>query len=441
MIDKAQYQQRRQKLFDKMQDESIALIAAAPMQLRNGDTEYPYRQDSYFYYLTGFEESFAIVALVKTKKHCQFILFCQDRDPQAEQWNGPRAGISGAQEKFGAAQAYSINEASLRLTQLFDGLRVVYYMMGAHSGFDRKIFAWLDALRQKSKQKSSLPQRFIDLRSLLDEMRLLKTPAEQEIIRKSCEISTQAHLRAMRRCQVGMHEYELEAVLLHEFYRQGCRNVAYPSIVASGENSCTLHYQRNQSIMQDGQLVLIDAGGEYQGYASDITRTFPVNGKFSAPQQAIYEVVLAAQMAAIEYIQPDKSWSGIQETVLKVLVQGLVDLNILKGDVSNLIESKAYLPFYMHNSGHWMGLDVHDVGDYLIDNQSRLLKTGMVFTIEPGLYFAPHLRVPDIYKTIGVRIEDDILIKTDGVEVLTQAAPKKIDEIERIVGKSSRNKS
>lgn len=427
---------RRQKVFAKMQDNSVAILAAAPMQHRNSDTEHPYRQDSYFHYLTGFDESYAIAVLIKQGSKQQFILFCQERDPQAEQWTGSRAGIQGAIEHYGADQAFSINEASFRFNTLLEDIQTIYFLVNNQSEFDQKILSWVDVQHKKSRKGVDAPSTLVDLRLILDEMRLFKTKEEIAILKKTCEISAHAHVRAMQECKVGMFEYELEAILLYEFFRHGSRNVAYPCIVAAGDNACVLHYTRNNTKIKDNDLVLIDAGSEIENYAADITRTFPANGKFTSAQQAIYELVLASQLAAIESISKTSSWDQMQKTILQVLVQGLVDLKILKGDVATLIEEKAYLPFYMHNSGHWLGLDVHDVGHYKIQNGWRRLEKGMVFTVEPGLYISRNnQQVDEKWRGIGVRIEDDILIEDKPI-VLTQDVPKTVAEIEKIMRKA-----
>ncbi len=425
---------RRNKVFSQMQDNSIALLTAAPTQYRNSDTEYPYRQESHFYYLTGFDESDAIAILVKKQGETRFILFCQERDKQVEQWTGQRVGVIGAREIFAADEAYPITEASLRLPDLLAGTSIVYYLVNANRAFSEKIFSWLGHLRKKNRQGVTVPHQFIDLSVILDELRLFKSEQEIDLMQHVCEISAKAHCEAMLRCQPGLYEYALEAVLLYEFYRQGAHAVAYSSIVAGGNNACTLHYTRNESQLLEGQLVLIDAGAEIKGYAADITRTFPVNGRFSASQQAIYELVLASQVAAINCVSPQVTWDKIQQTILTVLVTGLVDLKILQGDPKTLIEEKAYLPFYMHSSGHWLGLDVHDVGEYKQQGNWRALLPGMVFTIEPGLYIsADNQEVAEKWRGIGVRIEDDILLTDKGVKVLTQGVPKTVVEIENLM--------
>jgi len=424
------FQAIRKSIFDKMHNNSILLLAAAPTCYRNGDAEYPYRQESTFYYLTGFEESDAIVALIKQGNRHQFILFCQEKDPALEQWTGARAGVIDACKVFGADEAFSIKEVEKKLPDLLNGLETIYYLIDAQPAFEKIVFSALKTLRHKVRQGET-PYQFIDVRAIVNELRLIKTPQEVAWIRTACEISVEGHQQAMTHCRPGMHEYALEGVLLEAFYKRGARNVAYTSIVAGGNNACTLHYTRNNAPLKDNTLVLIDAGAEYQGYAADITRTFPVNGKFTPAQQAIYELVLAAQQAAIATIAPGLAWDNIQKTLLTVLVQGLVDLKILQGNVATLIEEKAYLPFYMHSSGHWLGLDVHDVGSYQYQGSARTLSPGMVLTIEPGLYLSENLpNLAPQWQGIGVRIEDDICVTPAGHDVLTQGLPKTVKELE-----------
>lgn len=425
---------RRKQIFNAMPDNSVALLSAAPVQYRNSDTEYPYRQESHFHYVTGFDESYAIAVLLKKQGHSRFILFCQDRDPQAEQWTGARAGLRGACEKYGADEAYSISETPLRFPEIFANITSVYYLISSNPVFDKKIFSLINMLRKKGRSGVTVPHKFVDLRMILEECRLIKMADEVEALKKACDISVQAHIKAMQQCRIGMFEFELEALLLNEFYRFGSRYPAYPCIVAAGNNACILHYTHNNSKILDNDLVLIDAGCEYNYYASDITRTFPANGKFTRPQQAIYELVLASQTSAIEQISTNITWDKIQQIILNVLVPGLVDLKILKGDPKTLIEEKAYAPFYMHNSGHWLGLDVHDVGDYKVGGAWRKLAPGMVLTIEPGLYIsADNQQVEEQWRGIGIRIEDDILVTKNGYDVLTQGVPKSVTEIEKIM--------
>lgn len=425
------FKARREAVFDKLPMNSLAIFASAPVQYRNGDADHLYRQESYFYYLTGFNESYAIAALLKNKNGNQFIVFCQDRDKDQERWSGPRVGVQGAREILGADEAFSISEAAVRFPGLFNDVENVHYLVGIHPGFEKKLFDWLNALRKQNRKGMVVPHKFIDFRHLLDELRLIKTEQEIAYIKKACEITIDGHQRAMKKAAPGLYEYTLEAELLHAFYQGGSRHVAYNSIVASGANACVLHYIDNKAQLQDDQLVLIDAGCEYENYASDVTRTFPVNGKFTAPQQALYEIVLNAQLAAIESVKPGAPWREAQDKILQVIVQGLVDLGILQGDVDGLIESEGYKRFYMHNSGHWLGLDVHDVGDYKIKKKWRDLEPGMVFTIEPGIYIdEDETKVSEKFRGIGIRIEDDIIVTESGCEVLTQALPKTVADIE-----------
>lgn len=436
MLSPAEFATRRQKVFAQMKDNSIAILSAAPMQHRNSDTEQPYRQDSYFYYLTGFDESFALAVLVKQGNEQRYLLLCQERDPSAEQWTGTRAGLRGALQDYGADEAYSINEASLHLTALLANKQTIYFLINNNPAFDKKLLSWVDAEQKKSRKGIYTPSEFIDLRTILDEMRLFKTAEEISLLRRTCEISAQAHISAMQHCQPGMFEYELEATLLYDFYRQGSRHVAYPCIVAAGKNACILHYTRNNAMINDNDLVLIDAGAELDGYAADITRTFPANGHFTKEQQAIYELVLAAQLAAIAGATVNATWDQMQKTILEMMVQGLIDLAILQGDVATLIEEKAYLPFYMHNSGHWLGLDVHDVGIYKNAQGWRKLAKGMVFTVEPGLYIShDNQQVAEKWRGIGVRIEDDVYIDEKPI-VLTHTVPKTVSEIEKLMKKA-----
>lgn len=428
------FKARREAVFAQLPENSLAIFASAPAQYRNSHTEHLYRQESYFYYLTGFNESFAIAVMIKNHKGNQYILFCQDRDKAQEQWTGKRAGVEGAKTEWGADAAYPISEASIRFPAFFDHIETVFYLVGIHPSFERKLFSWINALRTQQRRGIKVPHHFVDLRILLDKMRLIKTKEEIACIKKACDISVKGHRRAMQKAAPGLYEYSLEAELLHVFYQEGSRHVAYNSIVACGANACTLHYDENNAPLKDKQLVLIDAGCEYQNYAADITRTFPVNGQFTKEQQALYECVLNAQTAAIQAVKPGALWGDMQQSIIAVLVQGLVDLKILHGDIETLIKEEAYKPFYMHSSGHWLGLDVHDVGDYKINDAWCALQPNMVFTIEPGLYISEdELSVDEKFRGIGIRIEDDILVTETGCDVLTQALPKSVNEIERLM--------
>lgn len=434
MISGIDYKARRQRIFEKMLDNSVAILPAASIQYRNSDTERPFRQESHFHYVTGFDENSAIATLIKIQGRCLFVLFCQPKDPTMEQWTGVRAGLEGACKQYGADEAYAISEVSCQLLDILSRADTVYFLMNAARHFHKKLFSLMKALQKKVRSGAHRPSQLIDLQLILNEMRLVKSEEEIKKIKRACDISALAHLKAMQQTRPGLYEYDLEAILFYEFCRQGSRFCAYPSIVASGNNACTLHYTQNDCILKENELVLIDAGAEVDYYASDITRTFPISGKFTGPQQALYELVLAAQKEAINSLAPGILWSDAQDKILEILVRGLVDLKILRGNVQDLIHEKAYRPFYMHNSGHWLGLDVHDVGEYKVDNAWRPLKPGMVFTVEPGLYIDERLEdVDDKWRGIGIRIEDDIVITSNGAQILSDKVPKEIKEIEEIM--------
>lgn len=432
------FETRRQAVFDAMADNSIAFLSAQSVVTRNNDTEYPYRQCSYFHYLTGWPEPNALAVLFKTGGKGRTIMFCQPKDPAKEKWTGRRQGPQGALEHFKVDEAYPLEVLTEKIVPWLTQVNTIYYLFNLHPQVENHIRSWLESLKKHVRQGVSSPHALKDLRVIVDACRLIKSSEEQQLIQKACDISSAAHQEAMLKCRPGMWEYEIEATLLYEFYRQGSHFPAYPSIVAGGENACILHYVQNADRLKNNDLLLIDAGAEFEGYASDITRTFPVNGRFTKTQQAVYECVLAAQMAAIDVVKPGVPWSIMQETILKVMVTGLVDLKVLQGDVSTLIEEKAYAPFYMHNSGHWMGLDVHDVGDYKTPAGDWCpLASGMVMTIEPGLYFDPQdPKVPESLKGIGIRIEDDILVTEKGCRVLSEV-PKTVSEIEALMQRGS----
>lgn len=431
----AEFQARRKKIFEAMPDNSIAFLSAAEICYRNNDTEYPYRQCSYFHYVTGWPEPASIAVLLKTHNKTQYILFCQPKDPAKEQWTGLRQGPAGACQQFLADDAYPLSELSERVLPWLMTVDTIYYIFNAHTALEMHIRGWIDTLQKRVRQGVQAPHELKDLRSILDPLRLFKSPMEQQFMLQACEIASEGHRQAMLQCRPGLWEYEIEAVLLNEFYKRGSHYPAYPSIVAGGANACILHYVQNADQLQDNSLLLIDAGAEYECYASDITRTFPINGRFNANQQAVYEIVLASQLSAMEAIRPGVAWHTLQEIIIKTLVQGLVDLKILKGNVADLIEQKAYARFYMHNSGHWLGLDVHDVGDYKIEQQWRPLEPGMVFTVEPGLYLNPtDLQIPEAYRGIGIRIEDDIIVTSEGHASFSDV-PKTVKEIEQFMRK------
>jgi len=412
----------------------IAILPAAPMRIRNRDVDYPYRPDSDFYYLTGFPEPEAVAVLIPDRPQGEYVLFCRERDPKLEQWNGFRAGLEGACETYGADDAFPIDDLDEILPGLLENRERVFYTMGADPAFDQRVVKWLNQVRERVRTGVTAPAEFVTLQHHLHEMRLIKSTSEIRLMRKAAQISAGAHERAMRNCRPGMAEYQLEAELVHEFMRNGARTPAYPSIVGSGANGCILHYIENSATMADGELVLIDAGAEYECYASDITRTFPVNGSYSKNQRAVYDIVLEAQAAAIKQVKPGNHWNDPHEAAVKVLTQGLVDLGILKGRVSELVKKQAYSPYYMHRTGHWIGMDVHDVGDYKVDGEWRLLEPGMVMTVEPGLYLAAGIKgLAKRWHNTGIRIEDDVLVTRDGHEVLSSSAPKAADEIESLM--------
>ncbi|MBZ2189158.1 Xaa-Pro aminopeptidase [Alcanivorax sp. JB21] len=432
-ISRQEFARRRRTLMAQMEENSIAILPAAPERTRNRDVEHPYRQDSDFWYLSGFPEPEAVMALIPGREHGEFVVFCRERDRTMEIWNGYRAGPEGAVEKYGADDAFPISDINEILTGLIEGRERVYYDLGRDAEFDRQVMNWVNSIRAKVRTGAHPPGEFLALTHLLHDMRLYKSAAELKVMRRAGEIAAAAHIRAMRAVHPGMYEYQLEAEYLHEFMRHGARSPAYPSIVGGGANACILHYIENSEKLRDGDLVLVDAGCEYHSYASDITRTFPVGGRFSRDQQALYEVVLAAQEAAIEEVRPGQHWNAFHEAALTVLTQGLRDLGLLKGEVSELIETEAYRPFFMHRTGHWLGLDVHDVGDYKVHDAWRVLEPGMVVTVEPGLYIAPDdTSVDSRWRGIGIRIEDDVAVTRDGHDILTIDVPKRVADIEAL---------
>lgn len=419
-----------------MGNDAIAIIPAASVKIRNRDVEFDYRQDSDFMYLTGFHEPEAVAVLVPDRSHAQFILFCRERDLEMETWNGRRAGQQGAIDLYGADDAFPISDIDEILPGILEQREQVYYTMGVNADFDHRVIGWVNQIREKGRGGSHTPHEFIALEHLLHELRLFKSGVEIAHMKKAAKAAIAGHKRAMKVCQPGLYEYQIEAELLYEFNKAGCQT-AYPSIVGGGENGCILHYTDNNQMLNDGDLLLIDAGAEYQGYASDITRTFPVNGEFSEPQLELYELVLQAQLAAIDAVQPGNHWNDPHEAAVKVLTKGLVKLGLLKGRPSQLIKDGEYRRFYMHRTGHWLGLDVHDVGDYKIEEQWRLFEPGMVLTVEPGLYIPAKSRgVPKRYWDTGIRIEDDVRVTRNGNEVLSAALVKEPEDIERLMSAS-----
>ena len=413
-----------------MGEGSVAILPAAPVAIRNRDVDYTYRQDSDFQYLSGFPEPEAVIVLIPGRKHGEYILFCRERDMEMEIWNGKRAGQKGACEIYGADDSFPINDIDDILPGMIEGSERVFANMGTHPEFDQHVLQWVNKIRSMSRSGSRAPGEFVSLEHLLHDMRLYKSRAEIALHRKAMNVSVMAHKEAMRIAEAGLMEYEVEAEILYHFHSHGMQT-AYSSIVGSGENGCILHYTENSAELQDGDLILIDAGAEMECYAADITRTFPVSGVFSKAQKTLYQVVLDAQLAAIDKVRPGCHWNESHLAAVEVLTEGLVELGILKGKVKKLIKDEAYRRFYMHRTGHWLGMDVHDVGDYKVDSEWRELEPGMMLTVEPGLYIpAGSKGVAKKWWNTGIRIEDDVLVTRDGPKVMTEAAPKTVDEIQ-----------
>jgi Xaa-Pro aminopeptidase len=433
-MDFAPFHQRRLSLLAQMDARGggVAVIPTAPELMRNRDTSFPYRADSYFHYLTGFPEPEAVLVLVAGKTP-QAILFCRDKDVEKEIWDGFRYGPEAASAAFGCDAAHSIKDFDAKLAELLADQPALWFSLGHDAGWDARIAAALNAVRAQSRAGKHAPAVLHDVRVVLDEMRLVKDAHEIGLMRKAARIAGAAHRRAMRFAAPGKHEYEIEAEFLHEFRRQGCQSPAYPSIVAGGANACVLHYVDNDRELRDGELLLIDAGCELDGYASDITRSFPVNGRFSGPQADIYDLVLDAQSAAIAAIRPGATFLAPHDAAVRVLAQGLVDMKLLEGSVDGVIESESYKRFYMHRTSHWLGLDVHDAGAYRSGEDWRALAPGMALTVEPGCYIRPAEDVREAFWNIGVRIEDDALVTADGCEILTADTPKTIADIETLM--------
>lgn len=439
MINRQEFARRRRALMAQMEENSIAILPAAPERTRNRDIEYLYRQDSDFWYLSGFPEPEAVMVLIPGREHGEFVMFCRERNREMETWHGYRAGPEGAVSDHGADDAFPIGDIDEILPGLIEGRDRVYYDLGRDLEFDRQVMSWVNSIRAKVRSGAHPPGEFLALTHALHDLRLFKSAAEIKVMRKAGEIAAAAHVRAMKAVHAGMYEYQLEAEYLHEFMHHGARAPAYPTIVGGGKNGCILHYINNDQKLKNGDLVLVDAGAEYCNYASDITRTFPVNGKFSREQRALYEVVLASQLEAIEQVRPGSHWNEPHEAAVKVLTQGMKDLGLLNGDVNSLIETEAYRRFYMHRTGHWIGLDVHDVGDYKVHDEWRVLEPGMVMTVEPGIYVAPDDEAVAVkWRGIGIRIEDDVAVTRTGHEVFTCDVPKSVADIEKLMKKNRR---
>lgn len=433
-ISKKEFARRRQRLMEHMDADSIAIVPSAKEIVRNRDVEYAFRQDSDFYYLTGFNEPDAVLVILPGREHGEYVVFCRERDPTMELWNGYRAGPEGVCKEYGADDAFPVGDIDEILPGLIEGREKAYYAMGRHAEFDQKVMRWINTIRDKVRSGAHPPGEFVDLDHILHDMRLFKSASELRVMREAAQISTRAHRRAMTSCESGMKEYQLEAEYIHEFMQAGARLPAYNSIVGGGKNACILHYTENAAVLKDGDLVLIDAGCELDYYAADITRTFPVNGKFNKEQKALYELVLKSQLAAIDLIKPGNHWNQPHDITVKIITEGLIKLGLLKGEVDELIEKESYKEFYMHRTGHWLGMDVHDVGDYKVGDEWRVLEPGMVLTIEPGIYVAvDNKNVAKKWRGIGIRIEDNVVVTRKGHEVLTDSAPKTVTDIEALM--------
>lgn len=433
MIKTEEYQKRRLQLMKTIGDYAIIIMKSRAAHLRNGDAQYRYRQDSDFYYLTGFNEPESILVLVTGNGEARQILFCREAHPEKIIWDGPMAGTSGAVADYGFDEAFDIKEIDQRLPLLIQGKEKVAFKIGDDEAFDQKISYWMRSIEQRKGHKSKAPEEFVSISHIIHDMRLYKSTTEIKCMKKSAEIAANAHIRMMQACRPGLYEYDLQAEYLHELTKQQSEP-SYLPIIGGGDNGCILHYINNNKRLIDGDLVLIDAGAEYDFYASDISRTFPVNGRFSARQKDLYAVVLQAQKDAIAAVQVGNTWNSPHEIAVKTLSQGLLDLGILKGNLSQVLEEKSYRKYYMHMTGHWLGLDVHDCGDYRVDDLWIELETNMVLTVEPGLYISQDSEAPKEWRGMGIRIEDDIQVTAKGPKVLSKAAVKEISDIESIMG-------
>ncbi len=412
--------------------DGIAILPAAPVRHRNADVEYAYRQDSHFHYLTGFPEPDAVAVLVPGRPQAEYLLFVREHDELRESWEGARAGTDGAVDRFDAQDAFPIADIDEILPGLMENRPKIFYAMGVHDDFDPRVLSWVNGLRVHARQDGGAHQEFAALSHLLDDMRLYKSRAEQASLRRAAQIAVGAHRRAMRFAAPGRMEYQVMAEVLHEF-RSHNADISYQPIVGGGANACVMHYRDNDKPLRDGELLLLDAGCEHEYYASDITRTFPIGGRFTPAQRAVNEAVLNAQLAAIDKVRAGNDWNQPHEAAVREITQGLVKLGLLKGRVARLIKERAYLEFFNHRTGHWLGIDVHDVGDYKVGGEWRVLEAGMALTVEPGIYIRPSAKIPKEFWNIGVRIEDDVLVTADGRDVLSGDLEKEPDAIERLV--------
>jgi Xaa-Pro aminopeptidase len=428
-----EFVRRRKQLLSMVGEGGIAILPAAPVRTRTRDIEHRYRQDSDFYYLTGFAESDAVAVLTPGRENGEYLLFCRERDKEKERWDGSRAGPDGAVELHGADDAFPIDDIDDILPGIIESCPRVYYTMGMYSEFDARITDWVKSLRGRESRGVHTPQEFVALDHLLHDMRLYKSRTEVSAMRKAARIAVNAHKRAMKFTRPGLMEYEVEAEFMHEFRRNDAW-VSYSPIVGGGANGCTLHYVENSAELRDGDLLLIDAGCELDYYASDITRTFPVNGRFTPEQRAVYEIVLEAQLAAIDMVRRGNHWNDPHDAAVKVITRGLKKLGLLEGRLPRLIREGAYREFYMHRTGHWLGMDVHDVGDYKVGDEWRLLEPGMAMTVEPGIYLSASRKIPAKFRNIGIRIEDDVVVTSNGADVLSKGLAKEPDAVEALMG-------
>jgi Xaa-Pro aminopeptidase len=429
-----EFKKRRKQLMQRIGKGNIALLASSATKVRNRDVHYPFRQDSDFYYLTGFSEPDALAVFIPGREQGEYILFCREFDEAKALWEGAHAGLEGATGHYQADDAFPIDDLDEILPGMLENKHKVFYPMGRDSDLDHRLLDWINHIRGQSRSGIIAPGELVSLEHILHEMRLFKSPEEIKLMRRAAEVSAQGHIKAMQACKAGLYEYQIEAQLVHHFMHEGLRSVAYPSIVAGGKNACVLHYTENADKLKNGDLLLIDAGAECDHYAADITRTFPVSGQFSEPQKQLYQLVLDAQTAAIEQIKPGVPWNLAHDASVEVLAKGLLALGLLEGKLKMLIKKEKFKQFYMHRIGHWLGMDVHDVGDYKVDQKWRLLEPGMVLTVEPGLYISPGCKaVEEKWRGIGIRIEDDLLVTEQGHEILTRSVPKTIPEIEALM--------
>lgn len=430
----SEFKKRRKQLMQRIGKGNIALLGSSSTKIRNRDVQYPFRQDSDFYYLTGFSEPDALAVFIPEREQGEYILFCREFDEKKALWEGAHAGLEGATGHYQADDAFPIEDMDEILSGMLENKNKVFYPMGRDPDLDHRLLDWINHIKGQSRSGIVAPGELVSLEHILHEMRLFKSPEEIKLMRRAADVSAAGHVRAMQACKAGLYEYQIEAELVHHFMQEGLRAVAYPSIVAGGKNACVLHYTENTDKLKNGDLLLIDAGAECDHYAADITRTFPISGRFSEPQKQLYQLVLDAQTAAIEQVKPGVPWHYAHDASVEVLTKGLVNLGLLEGKVKALIKKEKFKQFYMHRIGHWLGMDVHDVGDYKVDQKWRLLEPGMVLTIEPGLYVPADCKsVDEKWRGIGIRIEDDLLVTEQGHEILTNGVPRTIPEIEALM--------